>query len=63
MMRIGLALIFCNKKRQKKKIRTISQLMLSNRTGPSGQIAEIRIEIPAEAIRETTAGRREERTL
>lgn len=63
MTSIGLALNFCNKKKHKKKIATRIQLTESNASGDSGQNAEIRIEIPAEAINETTAGRREDRTL
>lgn len=63
MTRMGLAFRFSRKKRQKKKSNTSPQFMVASEIGPSGQNAEIRMEMPAEAIKATTAGLREDRTL
>lgn len=63
MTKIGFCFHFCSRKKQKRKIATSSQFMVSNRIGLFGQNADKSIEIPAEAIREITAGLREERIL
>ena len=53
MTRIGFAFHFWSKRKQKKKSTTRIQLVEPKWIDPSGQKAEIRIEIPAEAIKAT----------